>query len=207
MAPKLFLSVVMAGVLMACPSPEERLPEGPPVALDYEAACDSTNHQKLVIVEGYLHLFPRLLSCYPDGGARSGRSCQIKLLPTRDGPTGSVEEERAYYTTFIDEGDRPNEARSRAYGFGSPLKVFTSDSTLVDPYDRVRITGRFHAQGQVAGGGGLLCTMGADRIEISEAADVSWADEREAERDALRARIDSMAALREERDHEHQTVE
>lgn len=182
----------MAGALMACPTPGERLPEGPPVAVDYEAACNCTNHQKLVIMEGYLHLFPRLLSCYTDEGARSERSCQIKLLPTRDALTGSVEKERAYYTTFIDEGDRPNEARSRAYGFGSPLKVLTTDSTLVDPYDRVRITGRFHAQGQVAGGGGLLFTLSADRIEIAEAADVSWADEHEAERDALRARIDSL---------------
>ncbi|MCH7639171.1 MAG: hypothetical protein IH855_06885 [Bacteroidetes bacterium] len=200
MAPILLLCVLIAGVLMACPAPGERLAEGPPVAIDYEAVCDSTNHQRLVIVEGYLHLFPRLLSCYPDVGAGSGRSCQIKLLPTRNAPTGSAEEERAYYTTFIDEGDRPNEARSRAYGFGSPLKVFTSDSTLVDPYDRVRITGRFYAQGQVSGGDGLLCILSADRIEIAEAADVSWADEHEAERDALQARIDSMAALREERE-------
>ncbi|MCH7975246.1 MAG: hypothetical protein IIC18_01665 [Bacteroidetes bacterium] len=195
MVSKLLLSVPMAGVHMACPAPEEQLPEGPPVAIEYEAACDSTNHQRLVILEGYLHLFPRLLPCYPDAGARTGRSCQVKLLPASESPTGSVQEERVYYTTFINEGDRPIEARSRAYGFGSPLKVFTIDSTLLDPYDRVRITGRFHAQVQVSGGDGLLCTLSADRIEIAEVADVSWADEREAKMQELRPRIDSLETL------------
>ncbi|MDX1438569.1 MAG: hypothetical protein R3284_01580 [Rubricoccaceae bacterium] len=178
--------------LFACPEPEPELPAGPPVEVAYAAVCDSTWHQQMVILEGYLHLFPRLLSCYPDEAARTGRSCQVKLLPTVDAPTGSTDIEEAYYTTFIDEGGRPNEARSQGYGFGPPLKVFTSDSTEVDPYDRVRITGRFHARGRATGGEGLLCTLDAQQIEIAEHAVVSWADERQAERDSLQARIDSL---------------
>jgi len=207
MAPKLLLYVLMAGVLMACPAPEEQLPEGPPILVDYEDACDTTNHRRLVILEGYLHLFPSLLSCYPDEGARTGRSCQVKLLPRLRAPSESAEEEQVFYTMFIDEGDRPNEARSRGYGFGSPLKVFTEDSVVIDPYDQVRLTGRFHASGHATSGVGLLCTLAADRIEIAEIADVSWADEREAARQNLQARVDSMAMLREERNHEHPPVE
>ncbi|NNF59622.1 MAG: hypothetical protein HKN04_15405 [Rhodothermaceae bacterium] len=188
-APFLFILVL----LMACPAPEEPLPTGPPIAVDYAAACDSTNHQRLVTVEGYLNLFPRLLSCYPDEEARSGRSCQVKLMPAVDAPSETVEQERDYPTLFIDDGHRPNEARSRGYGFGPPLKVFTADSTEIDPYDRVRVTGRFSVRDRI-GGDGLQCTMDVDQIEVAVRAVVSWADEREADRQALRARIDSSQA-------------
>lgn len=188
-APFLFILVFLA----ACPAPEAPLPAGPPVAVDYAAACDSTNHQRLVILEGYLNLFPRLLSCYPDGDARTGRSCQIKLLPAVDAPTETTEQERAYPTLFIDEGDYAGEARSRGYGFGSPLTVFTADSTVIDPYDRVRLTGRFSVRDRIEDNG-LQCTMDVQQIDLAEAAVVSWADEREADRQALRARIDSSQA-------------
>ena len=115
-------------------------------------------------------------------------------MPAVDSQRGTTEIERAYYTTFIDEGSYSNEARSRGYGFGSPLIVFTADSTVVDPYDRVRLTGRFHAEGRVAGGDGLLCTLDVQQIEIAEAADISWEAERQAVHDSLRASIDSMRA-------------
>ncbi len=207
MVSRVFVCVLIAVGLMACPAPEEPLPAGPPIAVDYEAVCDSSYHQRLVVLEGYLNLFPRLLSCYPDEAARTGRSCQVKLLPVADAPTDSVEQGRTYYTMFIDEGDQSNEARSRGYGFGSPLKVFSSDSTEIDPYDRVRLTGRFHASGRATSGDGLMCTLDVNQIDIAEPADISWADEREAERADLQARVDSMAALREERNREHPTVD
>jgi len=85
--------------------------------------------------------------------------------------------------------------------------VFTGDSTVVDPYDKVRATGRLHSREPVGGGAELICTIDISQIEIAEAAIVSWADEIDAERAALQARVDSMAALREQRDHEHPPVE
>lgn len=188
------LPLLVLLLLLGCPDPEPPLPAGPPVALAYEAACDTTHHRRLVTLEGTLHLFPRLLSCYPDEDARTGRSCQVKLLPDRDAPTGSVEIERAYPTLFIDEGDRPGEARARGYGFGGPLTVFAADSIQVDPYDRVRVTGRLYARTPPAGGDGLLCTLDVQDLAIAEAAVPSWADEREAEAAALRARVDSSRA-------------
>lgn len=192
----LFLfSLVM---LTACAAPEEPRPAELPVAVDYAAACDAANHQRVLILEGYLNLFPRLLSCYSDEGARSGRSCQVKLMPVVDAPSETVEQERDYPTLFIDSGDRPNETRSRGYGFGSPLKVFAADSTETDPYDRVRITGRFHANDRM-GSEGLRCTMDVEQIQVAERAVVSWADEREADRQALRARIDSLQAATDSR--------
>lgn len=177
---------------LGCPEPEPELPSGPPVEFAYEALCDSTNHRQLVIVEGYLDLFPRLLSCYPDTNARRGRSCQVKLMPAVDSPRGIVDIERAYYTSFIDEGSYTNEARSQGYGFGGPLKVYTADSTIVDPYDRVRLTGRLHAQVPVTGGNEIRCTLDVHQIEIADVAATSWADERQSERDSLQASIDSL---------------
>lgn len=192
-----FLSVLV--LLAACTDPAEPLPAGPPVALDYAIACDSTYHQHPVILQGYLNLFPRLLSCYPDEEARTGRSCQVKLLPERDAPTETVEQERDYFTLFIDEGNRSGEAQATGYGFGAPLKVLTADSTKLDPYDRVRVTGRVAVRSRI-GGEGLQCTVDVQRIELAEAASPSWADEREARREALQARSDSLNALRAKRD-------
>ncbi len=197
----------MASILVACPLREEPLPSGPPVAFEYAAVCDAANHQQLVILEGYLDLSPGLLSCYPDEDARTGRSCQVELLPHIAAKSESAAEEPSYYTMFIDEGDRSNEARSRGYGFGSPLKVFTADSSEVDPYDRVRVTGRLFVRNEIGAGAELVCSLAVDRIAIAELAELSWAAEREAEREALQARIDSLGARREYQDHDDSTVE
>lgn len=188
-------------LLAACTDPEEAppLPAGPPVAVAYEAGCDTTLHRRLITLDGYLHLFPRLLSCYPDADAPSGRSCQVELLPTRDAPTETSEQRAAYFTLFIDEGTSPNETRATGYGFGSPLKVFAADSAEVDPYDRVRVTGRLHARDAI-GEEGLRCTVDVERLEIADPAAVSWADERQAARDSLQAVADSLAAERRRRD-------
>lgn len=201
------LSLLLLVLLVACSDPEADLPPGPPVAVDYDAACDSSLHRHLVTVEGTLHLFPRLLSCYPGGNAPSGRSCQLKLLPAPDAPTGSVEIERAYYTVFVDEGRGPNQANPSGYGFGAPVKVLHADSLFLDPYDRVAITGRLHARPPVTGGDRLRCSLAAERIDFVSAASPSWAEEQDARSDslqaridALRARTDSMAAARLRRD-------
>lgn len=188
-------------LLAACTDPEDAPPRpvGPPVALAYEAACDSAYSGRLVTLDGYLHLFPRLLSCYPDDDAPSGRSCQVELLPTRDAPTETAAQRAGYLTLFIDEGARPNEARATGYGFGSPLKVFAADSAEVDPYDRVRVTGRLTARDAI-GEAGLRCTVDVERLDIAEPAAVSWADERLAARDSLQALVDSLAADRRRRD-------
>lgn len=130
----------------------------------------------ILILEGYLNLFPRVLSCYPDDDARRGRSCQVDLLPTVDAPRGSVEIEREYYTTFIDEGSVPNEALAQGYGFGSPLKVFTSDGTQLDPYDRVRLTGTFNVASRISSDG-LMCTLDVREVALAEEAGFSWANE------------------------------
>jgi len=182
-------------LLAACPAPEDDLPPGPPVEVAYAAACDSTLHARLVTVEGYLHLFPSLLSCYPGGNAPSGRACQIKLLPRLGAPTDSLDDLRRYYTLFIEEGRAPNQADPTGFGFGAPVTVLAADSAEVDPYDRVRVTGRMYARPPITGGEGLDCSINAvESVEIAEAASPSWADEQRAAYAALRARGDSLHA-------------
>jgi hypothetical protein len=195
--------MVIAGLalLLGCrDTPLEDIPTGPPVAVAYDAVCAEAYADRQVVVEGALHLFPRLLACYAGGNAPSGRACQIKLLPDRSAPTGSVEIERAYYTVFIDEGRGPSRLDPRGYGIAmapQPAKVFDADSARVDPYDRVRITGTLNArtQGTVDGPPDRCSITDVTRIERAARPDTTWADEQQARRDSIQVRIDSLRAV------------
>src|SRR5690606_12861173 len=92
-------------------------------------------------------------------------------------------------------GRAPNQADPTGFGFGAPVTVLAADSAEVDPYDRVRVTGRMYARPPITGGEGLDCSINAvESVEIAEAASPSWADEQRAAYAALRARGDSLHA-------------
>ncbi|MEM9997651.1 MAG: hypothetical protein AAF809_08115 [Bacteroidota bacterium] len=113
-----------------------------PVAVAYGQACAYAYDNRLVTVEGVLHLRPRLLYCSAGGNAPSGRACQLKLLPDAEAPTGDVETERRYFTALIEDGRGPSQLNPRGYGSGfQPVTVFDADSVVVSPTDRVRVTG------------------------------------------------------------------
>ncbi|MEM6785019.1 MAG: hypothetical protein AAF624_14965 [Bacteroidota bacterium] len=113
-----------------------------PQTVAYDEACAYPYDDQLVTVEGVLHLQPSLLYCSAGGQAPSGRSCQIKLLPNVDAPTGDVETERRYFTAFIEDGRGPSQLNARGYGTGyQPATVLDADSVVVGLKDHVRVTG------------------------------------------------------------------
>ena len=188
-------------VLAACGDPAPV--EGTPVTVAYAAACDSAHHERVLTTEGYLHLFPRLLYCGPDG--EGGQNCQVELLPAPDAPTEPEALAQTYPTVFIPEGIGPNEADARGYGITpAPVPVRAADSSGVGPGDRVRVTGRFHARPPITrlpSGPPLTCSFTVlHRIELVERAVPSWADRQAARADSLRALLDSMRVAHERRD-------
>jgi len=200
------VALVAVAALVGCG--EEALPEGPPVAVAYADACRVENHERIVQIEGYLDLFPLLLSCAPTGDDGVARACLVDLMPARTTPHATAEEQEALLTTFIVEGERTNNVRSRGYGFGAPLQVFAADSAEVDPGDRVRLTGRFYARPDVIAPDVLSCQLQDVRlIEVIARPALTWADSLAAVREATQAQIDSMGAVLDslERSHAHPT--
>lgn len=195
--PSLLLLLAAAG-LAAC---GDRAPAdaGPPLAVAYAAACDPAHHARVLQVEGFLDLFPPMLYCAGtmDGG---GPNCHVDLMPARLPPRTMGEARGDRLLLFVPEGTRPDHASAQGYGYGAPLRVFSADSALVDPGDRVRVTGRFDARPGVGADTSLTCAFSDLRIEVVERAAVTWADSLEAARQALQARADSMRVARERRD-------
>lgn len=198
------LALAMVALLAGCG--EEALPEGPPVAVAYADACRVENHERIVQIEGYLDLFPSLLYCAPIGTEGTMQACQVELMPARTTPHATAEEREALLTTFVLQGERPNQARSLGYGFGAPLQVFAADSAEVDPGDRVRVTGRFYAAPDVINPDRITCQIqDVRRIEVVQRPALTWADSMAALNAAGRAQIDSMQTVLDslERSHAH----
>ncbi len=191
---------LFAALLTGCG--DRRPPDGPPVAVPYEAACDARYHERLVQVEGFLNLFPEMLYCAGSLDGRGPQRCQIELMPARMTPHATIEERDRLLLLFVDEGERRNRLSAGGYGFGSPARLLNADSVAVDPGDRVRVTGRLAALTDPATTNSALdCSIAEiTRIEVVQPSPLTWADSMATERDALRARIDSMREAREARE-------
>lgn len=196
------VALVAAAALAGCG--EEALPEEPPVAVAYAEACRVENHERIVQIEGYLDLFPRLFSCRPHDREGVELACQVELMPARTTPHATVEERAALLTTFIIKGERPNQVRAQGYGFGAPLQVFAADSAEVDPGDRVRLTGRYYAAPDIFNPDSLTCQLqDVRRIEVVQRPALTWADSMATEREATRAQIDSMQTVLDSLERSH----
>ena len=168
-------SLLLLAALAGCQSSlygSEPRPGAQPVVGDYHEACAHDYDERRVTVEGVLHLRPRLLMCSAGGTAPSGRACQLKLLPDVDAPTGDVETERRYFTTFIGDGRGPSQLNARGSGAGvQPVVVRDVDSVAVGPSELVRITGTLRVRDLFArdldeDGDPIGCTIHeVDRIE------------------------------------------
>lgn len=168
-------SLLLLAALVGCQSSlsgSDPRPDVQTVIVDYHEACAYDYDERRVTVEGVLHLRPRLLMCSAGGTAPSGRACQLKLLPYVDAPTGDVETERRYFTTFIENGRGPSQLNAHGYGAGlQPVVVRDVDSVAVGPSERVRVTGTLRVRNLFArdldeDGNPIGCTIHeVDRIE------------------------------------------
>jgi hypothetical protein len=195
-----FALLAALGLLTGCG--DRRPPDGPPVAVAYEAVCDAQYHERLVTVEGFLNLFPRMLYCASDLQGREPQRCQIELLPARTTPHETEEERDRLLLLFIDEGERANRLSAAGYGFGGPARALSADSIAVDPGDRVRVTGRLGVYEDPLGTDPTPdCSLSeVSRIEVVQRSPLTWADSMAAGRRVLQARVDSMREAREARE-------
>lgn len=196
---RLALSLAFGCVLAACASEPVAPPVPEPTVVDFADACVPENDGAELQVVGYADAFPTALSC--SEGVAGARLCPVEFHAERrfvlEPEARAAEADSSTGLALnIPEGSGPNRVEASGFGIGPALVLIADDGTRADPYDRLRVTGRFSADAEASGGTAILCRFDEVRtVEIVEPASPSWR-ESAAEGETMDAFLDSLNAER-----------
>lgn len=193
-----FCSFAAALALAACASEPAQPPPPAPTVVDFADACVPENDGAELQVVGYADAFPTAFSC--SEGVGGERLCPVAFHGERrhvlEPEVRAESDTSGGLTLFVPEGDGPNRVEASGFGVGPALVLVADDGTRADPYDRLRVTGRFSADAEASGGTAILCRFAEVRaVEVVEPADPSWRDVA-GEGETMDAFLDSLNAER-----------